>query len=185
MTRPHRARHCRDRRDRRDPLSSGSGGLCISGGWSRRNPRRSTGRQTCFRTSRADRSSAPRWSATSTNGAEVTRLLYHSTDPDGEPIAVSGIAITPPGEPPSDGWPVVAWAHGTTGIASRCAPSLESGAGAHLIPALTELTDGGYVVVATDYPGLGTPGPHPYLVGESEGRRGARRHSGRASPPRC
>ncbi len=27
-----------------------------------------------------------------------------------------------------------------------------------------------YVVVATDYPGLGTPGPHPYLIGESEGR---------------
>jgi acetyl esterase/lipase len=28
----------------------------------------------------------------------------------------------------------------------------------------------GYVVAATDYPGLGTPGPHPYLVGASEGR---------------
>ena len=26
----------------------------------------------------------------------------------------------------------------------------------------------GYVVVATDYEGLGTPGTHPYLVGESE-----------------
>ena len=28
----------------------------------------------------------------------------------------------------------------------------------------------GYVVAATDYPGLGTPGPHPYLVGLSEAR---------------
>ncbi len=28
----------------------------------------------------------------------------------------------------------------------------------------------GLVVVATDYPGLGTVGPHPYLVGASEGR---------------
>jgi alpha-beta hydrolase superfamily lysophospholipase len=28
----------------------------------------------------------------------------------------------------------------------------------------------GYVVVATDYEGLGTPGTHPYLVGESEAR---------------
>ena len=27
-----------------------------------------------------------------------------------------------------------------------------------------------YVVVATDYEGLGTPGPHPWLVGESEAR---------------
>jgi acetyl esterase/lipase len=28
----------------------------------------------------------------------------------------------------------------------------------------------GYAIVATDYPGLGTPGPHPYLVGLSEAR---------------
>ncbi len=28
----------------------------------------------------------------------------------------------------------------------------------------------GYVVVATDYPGLGTDGVHPYLIGESAGR---------------
>jgi acetyl esterase/lipase len=28
----------------------------------------------------------------------------------------------------------------------------------------------GFVVTATDYPGLGTAGPHPYLVGISEGR---------------
>jgi pimeloyl-ACP methyl ester carboxylesterase len=104
------------------------------------------------------------------NGAEVQRMLYHSTDPDGDPIAVSGIAVIPPGEPPPGGWPVVAWAHGTTGVASRCAPSLEGGAGAARIPALTDLTDAGYIVVATDYPGLGTAGPHPYLVGESEGR---------------
>jgi hypothetical protein len=26
----------------------------------------------------------------------------------------------------------------------------------------------GYIVVATDYPGLGTEGIHPYLIGESE-----------------
>ena len=33
----------------------------------------------------------------------------------------------------------------------------------------------GYVVVATDYPGLGVPGMiHPYLIGISEGSRGAR-----------
>jgi dipeptidyl aminopeptidase/acylaminoacyl peptidase len=28
----------------------------------------------------------------------------------------------------------------------------------------------GYIVVATDYPGLGTDGIHPYLIGESEAR---------------
>ena len=29
--------------------------------------------------------------------------------------------------------------------------------------------EAGYVIAATDYQGLGTRGPHPYLVGESEG----------------
>ena len=28
--------------------------------------------------------------------------------------------------------------------------------------------DAGYVLAATDYQGLGTPGPHPYLVGAAE-----------------
>jgi acetyl esterase/lipase len=32
------------------------------------------------------------------------------------------------------------------------------------------LLERGYAIAATDYPGLGTPGPHPYLVGESEAR---------------
>ncbi|MGH2417137.1 MAG: alpha/beta fold hydrolase [Candidatus Limnocylindria bacterium] len=31
-------------------------------------------------------------------------------------------------------------------------------------------TQDGFIVVATDYEGLGTPGLHPYFVGESEGR---------------
>ena len=38
------------------------------------------------------------------------------------------------------------------------------------MPEYDELIAGGAVVAFTDYPGLGTPGPHPYLVGESEGR---------------
>ena len=32
------------------------------------------------------------------------------------------------------------------------------------------MLDRGYVVAATDYPGLGTPEVHPYLVGTSEAR---------------
>jgi alpha-beta hydrolase superfamily lysophospholipase len=101
---------------------------------------------------------------------QAWRVLSTSTAPDGSPIAVSGVVVAPTSEPPADGWPVVAWAHGTTGVASRCAPSLEAGAGIHLVPELDALLAGGAVVAITDYPGLGTPGPHPYLVGESEGR---------------
>ena len=32
------------------------------------------------------------------------------------------------------------------------------------------MVERGYAIAATDYPGLGTPGPHPYLVGVSEAR---------------
>jgi acetyl esterase/lipase len=103
-------------------------------------------------------------------GATTTRVLYASTDPAGDPIAVSGVVITPDGAAPPGGRPVVAWAHGTSGVAPRCAPSLEQHGGVDRIPALDHFVDRGAIVVTTDYPGLGTPGPHPYLVGASEGR---------------
>ncbi|MCT7375302.1 lipase family protein [Chelativorans salis] len=101
-------------------------------------------------------------------GARAWRVVYRSTGLDGEPIAVSGVIVAP--ERPSDApQKVVAWAHGTTGIVSRCAPSLRRGFFGS-VPGLKAFLDRGYVVVATDYPGLGTPSPHPYLVGTSEGR---------------
>jgi len=107
---------------------------------------------------------------TTLRGATVSRILYSSTDRTGNPIAVSGVLIVPTGPTPPGGRPVVAWAHGTTGVASACAPSLESDAGIGHIPLLHDLLAAGAAVVATDYPGLGTGGVHPYLVGESEGR---------------
>jgi pimeloyl-ACP methyl ester carboxylesterase len=95
------------------------------------------------------------------------RVLYHSRSLQDEDIAVSGIVIRPAGEPPAGGFPVVTWAHGTTGTADICAPST---AAEPRVPSLDSLLDAGYVVVATDYEGLGTPGLHPYLLGASEGR---------------
>jgi acetyl esterase/lipase len=41
---------------------------------------------------------------------------------------------------------------------------------AGLIWGIKSMLAKGYIVVATDYPGLGTPGIHPYLIGVSEGR---------------
>ena len=105
-----------------------------------------------------------------TPGQSATRILYLSTDPAGTPIAVSGVVVTPTGAAPDGGWPVIAWAHGTSGVDRRCAPSLSDGAGISRVPELAHLVAAGNVVVITDYPGLGTPGPHPYLVGASEGR---------------
>lgn len=117
------------------------------------------------------------------DGAKAWRVLYHSRAVDGRDIAVSGIVVAPDGRPPKGGRPVVSWAHGTTGIADACAPSKRADA-ASALPYVDDLIDAGYVVAATDYEGLGTPGVHPYLVGESEGRgvldaaRAARRLDG-------
>jgi alpha-beta hydrolase superfamily lysophospholipase len=99
-------------------------------------------------------------------GVTGWRVLYHSRSIQGDDIPVSGVVLRPAGTAPSGGFPVVTWAHGTTGTADRCAPSKE----APFIPSLDELLGTGHVVVATDYEGLGTPGLHPYLLGESEGR---------------
>jgi len=102
-------------------------------------------------------------------GATAYKVLYRSTKPDGTPIAVSGIVIVPAGQPPVGGWPIVAWAHPTTGVVPRCAPSLALFV-FQQIAGSRHLLESGYAIAATDYPGLGTPGPHPYLVGESEAR---------------
>ena len=102
--------------------------------------------------------------------AQVYRILYRSTGLDGRIIPVSGMVIAPFGEPPAGGWPVVAWAHPTTGIARKCAPTVLFPDPVNVIPGINELLQRRFIVVATDYPGLGTVGPHPYLVGVSEGR---------------
>jgi alpha-beta hydrolase superfamily lysophospholipase len=117
------------------------------------------------------------------DGANAWRVLYHSTAVDGRDIAVSGVVVAPTGRAPKRGRPIVSWAHGTTGIADQCAPSKRATIATEL-PYIDDFVDAGYVVAATDYEGLGTPGVHPYLVGESEGRgvldvaRAARRLDG-------
>jgi len=102
-------------------------------------------------------------------GSAAWKILYVSTGLDGETIDVSGVVIAPTRPAPVAGRPVVAWAHPTTGVTRNCAPSILKGVFDTIphLPALMALDD---VVVATDYPGLGTTGPHPYLVGVSEGR---------------
>jgi acetyl esterase/lipase len=102
-------------------------------------------------------------------GARAYRILYWSTGLDGKPVEVSGAVIAPRGPPPPSGRPVIAWAHPTTGVVERCAPSLARVFFAS-IQGLRAMLDRGYVVAATDYPGLGTPEVHPYLVGSSEAR---------------
>jgi acetyl esterase/lipase len=104
------------------------------------------------------------------DGAQAWRILYTTTREDGTPAVASGLVLAATNL--LDGpRPVIAWTHGTTGIARQCAPSLlDSPFGAGALPALDQIIAEGWVLVATDYVGLGTPGPHPYLVGEVEAR---------------
>jgi pimeloyl-ACP methyl ester carboxylesterase len=103
-------------------------------------------------------------------------VLYTSTAQGGALDAVSGSVSVPKGKPPKGGWPVISYAHGTTGTADVCAPSRNRPGDpatpyiSYVDPQLNAWLAAGYAVVRTDYQGLGTPGPHPYLIGRSEGR---------------
>jgi len=102
------------------------------------------------------------------------RISYVSSDSDGKPIIVTGAILTPRLQTHAK-HDVVAWAHGTEGLADQCAPSrfatLSSDPAFPLYATtVTSLVARGWTVAATDYAGLGSPGPHPYLIGVSEGR---------------
>lgn len=102
------------------------------------------------------------------DGANAWRILYTSTREEGEPAVASGLVVAPEG---GGNAPVIAWAHGTTGVDRTCAPSVLEGTfstGAFF--SVEEVIEQGWILVATDYIGLGTESPHPYLIGQGEGR---------------
>ncbi|HEX6238976.1 MAG TPA: lipase family protein [Acidimicrobiales bacterium] len=101
-------------------------------------------------------------------GPATFRMMYLSESVAGDPIAVTGLAAIPDGDAPPGGRPTLTISHGTTGIADECAPSRSPRASEGLL--FGPAADRGYLVALSDYEGLGTPGRHPYLVGESEGR---------------
>lgn len=103
-----------------------------------------------------------------TDGAATYRVMYTSESLAGDPIVVTGTVVLPTGPAPEEGRTTLALAHGTTGIADECAPSRAEG-GRELALA-GPAAERGWITTSTDYEGLGTPGRHPYLVGESEGR---------------
>ncbi|CAM2772123.1 lipase family protein [Prescottella defluvii] len=96
-------------------------------------------------------------------GMSGHRIVYRSTSGiDARGTEVSGTVFAPPGQAPPGGWPVVTLGHPTTGLLDECAPSrhpdLLGSAGL-----VRDLLARGFVVAVTDYEGLGTDGPHPYL----------------------
>lgn len=101
-------------------------------------------------------------------GATAVRILYHSLSASGADVATSGVVLIPSGSPPAGGWPVIAWAHGTSGVARMCAPSLEKDVW-YGEEGLMPMVRAGFAVVATDYHGLGTVGPHEYVSKLAQG----------------
>lgn len=102
-------------------------------------------------------------------GAKATHVVYRSTSASGDTgTEVSGIVFTPRGEPPVGGWPIVSVGHGTTGVTDECAPSLYPNL-LGTIGLVAPFLERGMVVAVTDYEGIGTPGPHPYLDPDAAG----------------
>ncbi len=96
--------------------------------------------------------------------SEGWRILYTTTGVDGAVRVASGVVVVP--REGNGNWPVIDWNHGTTGYARHCAPSLlPQGLWSGAMYMLPRIIREGWAVVATDYIGLGTEGPHPYLVG--------------------
>lgn len=100
--------------------------------------------------------------------ASAYRMLYVSQRPDGTPAASGAMVFVPNSPAPAEGRPVVAWAHGTVGMGDACAPSRSPRGTNDMAGWLEQMLSLGWVVVATDYVGLGTPGPELYLVAEAE-----------------
>jgi pimeloyl-ACP methyl ester carboxylesterase len=100
--------------------------------------------------------------------AKAWRILYVTRDYRNRPILSTGMVVLPDKAAKAAGQrKFVAWAHPTTGVARKCAPSLR-GAPHKSIGGLNDLIAAGFVVAATDYPGLGTEGPVGYLVGKGQ-----------------
>lgn len=89
------------------------------------------------------------------------RIMYRSDDAASRPRAVTGTVTIPAGEPPEGGWPIIAVAPGTVGLASQCALSRTGAPVPDLgVPAIR---------VMTDYIGMGPVGETmPYLSRVSE-----------------
>ncbi|WP_232821766.1 lipase family protein [Desertihabitans aurantiacus] len=103
-------------------------------------------------------------------GLSAQRILYTTTADDGVPALASAVLAVPA---TSTGRPVplIAWAHGTVGVARACAPSLGPDAiSTEGMPAMDSLARNGWGMVATDYTGQGTEGDFPYLIGQGEAR---------------
>jgi len=96
------------------------------------------------------------------SAASVKVMTYNMPNVLGETKQATAMVFVPKISRPPEGWKVVVWEHGTVGIGDSCAPSRNA-----FNPRFKNMAESllaeGYVIIAPDYEGLGTPGIHPYL----------------------
>jgi len=95
-------------------------------------------------------------------GVTAVRILYRSEAAAGAAVASSAAILIPAGNKPAGGWPVIVFAHGTSGVARQCAPSAMKDVYYGQL-GLFDFVKAGFAVIAVDYHGLGTKGPHQYM----------------------
>ena len=123
--------------------------------------------------------------STPIKGAQAWRIAYISSDVNNQKTIATGLVVAPTSAAPAGGRPVMSWSHGTTGSAQNCGPSQVENPAQPLnlyyliggnswtdygLPSLEQFIKEGYVVVATDYQGLGGGGRHQYAVAKTNGR---------------
>ncbi len=123
--------------------------------------------------------------ATQLENAVAWRIAYVSSDLLDRPTISTALVVAPTGDAPAGGRPILSWAHGTTGTAQNCGPSQEWNPAQPLneyfliggtsgtdfgIPAADKLIAAGYVLIASDYQGLGGGGTHQYAISATQGR---------------
>lgn len=116
---------------------------------------------------------------------QAWKIAYISSDVAGRKTLVTGIVAAPSSAAPDAGRPIMAWAHGTTGTAQTCGPSQVLNPAQPLnqyfmpsgnswtdfgLPAMEAFMKAGYIIVATDYQGLGGGGKHQYTVAATQAR---------------
>ena len=119
----------------------------------------------------------------SVSGARAWKVRYISKDVNGVLNEVSGLVIAPTAA--GKNRKLLTWCHGTTGLGDSACPSAQPDPVRDLIsyfdapstqqidygvPGLQSWINDGYVVCATDYQGLGTPGQHQYVVNRTQAR---------------
>lgn len=103
--------------------------------------------------------------------ADSVIMTYKMKGINGTEVQATSLVFTPKTAAPASGWPIVVWAHGTTGVADQCAPS-RNVMNDYVKGMISKFLAEGYVVVAPDYEGLGEPTGtelHPFLNLKSEG----------------